>query len=48
LLETEKVAVVPGSGFGAEGFMRVSYATSDEILKKGIERLARFCGTLRK
>jgi len=48
LLEAEKIAVVPGSAFGAEGFMRVSYATSDETIKKGLERLARFCATLRK
>ena len=48
LLEQEKVAVVPGSAFGAEGYMRLSYATSDEIIKKGVERLARFCATLRK
>ena len=34
LLEQEKVAVVPGSAFGAEGYMRLSYATSDEIIKK--------------
>ena len=46
LLETEKVAAVPGSAFGAEGFIRISYATSDDILAKGLERLARFCGSL--
>jgi aspartate/methionine/tyrosine aminotransferase len=31
LLDTEKVAAVPGSAFGAEGYLRLSYATSDEI-----------------
>ncbi|MDD3180979.1 MAG: pyridoxal phosphate-dependent aminotransferase [Opitutaceae bacterium] len=46
LLETMKVAAVPGSAFGAEGYMRLSYATSDEIIKKGVERLAVFCSTL--
>jgi aspartate aminotransferase len=46
LLEKEKVAAVPGSAFGAEGFLRLSYATSDEIIAKGVARLARFCGTL--
>ena len=46
LLENEKVAAVPGSAFGAEGFLRLSYATSDEIIAKGVARLARFCGTL--
>ncbi|TVP79614.1 MAG: pyridoxal phosphate-dependent aminotransferase [Puniceicoccaceae bacterium] len=46
LLEDEKVAVVPGEGFGAPGYMRLSYATSDEVIKKGLERLARFCSKL--
>ncbi len=46
LLETEKVAAVHGSAFGAEGFLRISYATSDEILAKGLERLTRFCASL--
>jgi len=48
LLEAEKIAVVPGSAFGAEGYIRVSYATSDATINKGLERLARFCDTLRK
>ncbi len=47
LLETEKVAAVPGSAFGAEGYLRLSYATSDEIIRKGVERLARFCANLK-
>jgi len=46
LLEKEKVAAVPGSGFGAEGYLRLSYATSDEIIARGVERIARFCQTL--
>ncbi|WP_221030873.1 pyridoxal phosphate-dependent aminotransferase [Actomonas aquatica] len=46
LLESEKVAAVPGSAFGTEGFLRISYATSDETLQKGLDRLARFCGSL--
>ena len=48
LLEQEKVAAVFGSAFGAEGYLRLSYATSDETIKKGIERLARFCATLKQ
>jgi aspartate aminotransferase len=47
LLEAEKVAAVPGSAFGAEGYLRLSYATSDEIIAKGVSRLARFCATLK-
>jgi aspartate aminotransferase len=39
LLENAKIAVVPGSAFGANGYMRLSYATSIENIKKGIDRL---------
>lgn len=46
LLEEKKVAAVFGSAFGAEGYLRLSYATSDEILAKGVARLAEFCRTL--
>ena len=48
LLEQEKVAAVPGSSFGTEGYLRLSYATSDEIIAKGLERLTRFCAALKK
>ena len=48
LLETEKVAAVPGSAFGAEGYLRLSYATSDEIIAKGVTRLTKFCAGLKK
>ncbi len=47
LLEQQKVAAVPGSAFGAEGYLRLSYATSDEIIAKGVSRLAAFCATLK-
>jgi aspartate aminotransferase len=47
LLEREKVAAVPGSAFGAEGYLRLSYATSDEIIAKGVARLANFCKGLK-
>ena len=46
ILETQKVAVVPGEGFGAPGFMRLSYATSDDVIEKGLQRLKEFCSTL--
>lgn len=44
LLEEEKVAVVPGTAFGAcgEGFLRISYAYSIEDLKIALERIERF------
>jgi len=46
LLETEKVAAVPGSAFGAEGYLGLSYATNETTIEKGVERLARFCRSL--
>ncbi|MCB5189916.1 pyridoxal phosphate-dependent aminotransferase [Methylobacillus arboreus] len=41
LLEQEGVAVVPGSAFGAEGYFRISFATSLESLKNALERIER-------
>lgn len=43
LLEEEGVAVVPGIGFGMEGYFRLSFATSMEKIEEGIKRIARFC-----
>jgi len=39
LLEEGKVAVVPGSSFGKEGFLRLSYALTEEKLVEGIQRI---------
>ncbi|MEZ0245206.1 MAG: pyridoxal phosphate-dependent aminotransferase [Methylophilaceae bacterium] len=39
LLETVGVAVVPGSAFGAEGYFRISFATSMENLKNALDRI---------
>lgn len=49
LLEQEKVAVVPGTAFGAcgEGFVRISYAYSLENLKKALDRIEHFIKGLR-
>ena len=46
-LEQEKVAVVSGHAFGADGYIRLSYATSDEVIQKGIDRLNTFCQSIR-
>ncbi len=42
LLEKESVALVPGKAFGLEGYVRLSFACSEEQIEQGIERLARF------
>jgi aspartate aminotransferase len=42
LLETIKIAVVPGEAFGTPGFFRLSYALGDDDLVEGLERLTAF------
>jgi aspartate aminotransferase len=42
LLETIKIAVVPGEAFGTPGFFRFSYALGDDDLIEGLERLTAF------
>ncbi|HEX4621494.1 MAG TPA: pyridoxal phosphate-dependent aminotransferase [Myxococcaceae bacterium] len=39
LLDDFRVAAVPGAPFGAEGFLRLSFATSREVIEKGLVRL---------
>ena len=39
LLETAGVAVVPGTAFGAKGYIRISYATSMDVLEESISRI---------
>ncbi|MBC7361864.1 MAG: pyridoxal phosphate-dependent aminotransferase [Candidatus Aminicenantes bacterium] len=40
LLKEARVAVVPGDAFGADNYIRISYATSMENLEKGMDRIA--------
>jgi len=42
LLEQVGVAVVPGVAFGLEGYLRMSFATSEDIIKDGINRIKKF------
>ena len=42
LLEEEKVAVIPGVGFGVSDYIRLSYATSKENIKEGMDRIEEF------
>src|SRR5580700_8561694 len=48
LLDAEKVAAVPGIAFGADDYIRLSYATSMANIEKGLERIEKFCKTLVK
>lgn len=46
LLSKHHVAVVPGVAFGNDATVRFSYATSLDIIKKGLDRFEEFCRTL--
>src|SRR5580698_1157829 len=48
LLESEKVAAVPGIAFGADDYIRLSYATSMANIEKGLERIDKFARSLKK
>ncbi|HIP46708.1 MAG TPA: pyridoxal phosphate-dependent aminotransferase [Campylobacterales bacterium] len=43
LLSEKGVAVVPGLGFGTEGYFRFSFATDEETIREGIKRIRAFC-----
>ena len=46
MIKEAKVAAVPGSCFGCEGHIRLSYACADSDLKKGLDRLENFLSSL--
>lgn len=46
LLKSKYVAVVPGIAFGAEGYVRISYATSEDLIIKGLERIKEYMSEL--
>ena len=46
LLAEKQVALVPGVAFEAEGYCRLSYATSEEQINKGLDRIAQFVAEL--
>lgn len=47
LLEEEKVAVIPGAGFGLDDYIRLSYATSVNIIENGIDRISTFLSKIK-
>jgi aspartate aminotransferase len=47
LLETGRVAVVPGTPFGAPGYVRLSYATNVTLIREGISRIREATAALR-
>ena len=46
LLDEEQTVVTDGAGFGSEGYLRMSYATSMEQLQEGVKRIKRFAEKL--
>ncbi len=46
LLENQKVGLLPGKAFGVDSFVRISYATSLENIKKGMDRIEAFVGEI--
>jgi aspartate aminotransferase len=40
LAQDKAVAAVPGSAFGAEGYLRISFATSMDNIRKAVDRMA--------
>ena len=42
ILDDVNVAIIPGEGFGAPGFMRLSFATSTERIQEGTKRIAQW------
>ena len=46
LAQPEGVAAVPGSAFGAEGYLRISFATSMENIRKAVDRMASAMGVV--
>src|SRR5678815_1278707 len=48
LLDQEKVAAVPGVAFGADQYLRISYATSMANIEKGLDRMEKFVKGLHK
>jgi len=46
LLEDAYVATVPGSAFGGEGHLRLSFATSMDVLEEAVKRIAEWIPTI--
>lgn len=47
LLNEEKVAVIPGSAFGLNNYIRLSYATSMDVIEKGLDRIQLFLNKIK-
>ena len=47
LMDKAHIAAAPGCGFGTEGFIRFSYACSEDVIRRALARFADFCAALK-
>ena len=47
LMDEPHIAAAPGCGFGSEGFIRFSYACSEDVIRRALARFADFCAALK-
>ena len=47
LLKEAEVALIPGAAFGSNDFVRMSYATSEDIIEEGIQRISNWVNSLK-
>jgi aspartate aminotransferase len=47
LLNVGHVALTPGGAFGAPNYIRLSYATSEDIIKEAVSRISKALGDLK-
>ena len=46
LLDEEYVSLIPGSAFGLDNYVRISFATSIDELQKGMDRIEKWIGKI--
>ena len=47
LMDKAHIAAAPGYGFWTEGFIRFSYACSEDVIRRALARFADFCAALK-
>ena len=47
LMDEAHIAAAPGCGFGTEGFIRFSYACSEDVIRRALARFADFCAAMK-
>ncbi len=47
LMDEAHIAAAPGCGFGSDGFIRFSYACSEDVIRRALARFGDFCAALK-